>query len=165
VQAYASTAETGELEGGGQCDGQCDGTERQPERAADSVGWHEWAAFLSDQARARRARLDDGAQSRALRWRADALGVPYVLGLARQSDGSPRAISPELARELGAVPIGHNRGTLTVAMRDPGDTAAMRRLRLASGMAIFPVLVDQAELERALGEMERALARTTPTGL
>jgi hypothetical protein len=40
----------------------------------------------------------------------------------------------------------------------------MSRLRLASGMAIFPVLADRLELERALGEMERSSDRT-PRGL
>lgn len=143
-------------------DGQRGATIRAPERMADSVGWREWAGFLSDLAR--QVQRDDGAQSRALRCRADGLGVPYMLALSQQSDACLGMISPELARELGAVPIGRERGILTVAMRDPDDTAAMSRLRLASGMAIFPVLADRVELERALGEMERSSDRT-PRGL
>ena len=130
---------------------------------ADSVGWREWAGFLSDLAR--QVQRDDGAQSRALRCRADGLGVPYMLALSQQSNVCLGMISPELARELGAVPIGRERGILTVAMRDPDDTAAMSRLRLASGMAIFPVLADRVELERALGEMERSSDRSTPWAL
>jgi hypothetical protein len=64
-----------------------------------------------------------------------------------------RALSPELARELRAVAIGRARDTLTVAMDDPADAAAVLRLRASTGLAIFPVLATAEEIEHALGQL------------
>ena len=86
----------------------------------------------------------------ALRERAHALGVPYVQMPKSVPSACREMLSPELARELGAVPIGRSRTTLTVAMRNPRDARAMLRLRAATGLAIFPVLAAPDELDRAL---------------
>lgn len=94
-----------------------------------------------------------GPEGEALRLRASALGVPFVHLPARIPPACRKAFAPELARELRAVAIGRTRGALTVAMGNPGDAAAIRRLRLATGMAIFPVLVAPDELDRALRQM------------
>jgi hypothetical protein len=42
---------------------------------------------------------------------------------------------------------------LTVAMHDPCDTSAVRRLGTATGLTIFPVLAASDELERALRQL------------
>lgn len=90
----------------------------------------------------------------ALRERARALGVPYVQMPESVPSACREMLSPELARELGAVPIGRSRTTLTVAMRNPQDARAMLRLRAATGLAIFPVLAAPDELDRALLELD-----------
>lgn len=87
----------------------------------------------------------------ALREHARVLGVPYVQLPAIVPAACAEALTPELARELGAVPIGRSRTTLTVAMRNPHDMAAIGRLRAATGLAIFPVLASPDELNRVLG--------------
>jgi hypothetical protein len=91
-----------------------------------------------------------------LRERAQTLGVPFVQLPSRLPANCRRAIAPELARELTAVPIGRSRSMLTVAMHNPRDAAAVLRLRSATGLAIFPVLAATDELERALRQIARA---------
>jgi hypothetical protein len=92
----------------------------------------------------------DSAERDPLRDQARALGVPYVQ-LPHQLPATCReSLSAELARELCAVPIGRSRNTLTVAMHNPRDAAAVLRLRAATGLSIFPVLAAPDELERAL---------------
>lgn len=90
----------------------------------------------------------------ALRERARALGVPYVQLPEVLPVGCGDVLSPELARELGAVPIGRSRTTLTVAMYNPQDVPAVLRLRAATGLAIFPVLAPADQLNRALSMLD-----------
>lgn len=86
----------------------------------------------------------------ALRQRAHTLGVPFVQLPESVPSACRGALSPELARALGAVPIGRSRTTLTVAMENPHDAGAVLRLRAATGLAIFPVLAAPDDLDRAL---------------
>ena len=89
-----------------------------------------------------------------LRERAHALGVPYVQLPETLPASCVEALAPELARELGAVPIGRSRTTLTVAMYNPQDVPAIMRLRAATGLAIFPVLAPADQLNRALSMLD-----------
>jgi Type II secretion system (T2SS), protein E, N-terminal domain len=91
--------------------------------------------------------------SDALRAAARALGVPYALIPRRLPAACRRAIAPELARSLRAVPIGRTRGVLTVAMQNPRDTCTVQRLHGATGLTVFPVLADADEIERALAQL------------
>ena len=102
--------------------------------------------------------LDSPAQpvDEGLRERARSLGVPFVQLPARLPASCRATITPELAHELHAVPIGRSRSVLTVAMHDPRDAGAVLRLRSATGLAIFPVLADPNELERVLRQLSRA---------
>lgn len=92
-------------------------------------------------------------EHQALREQARALGVPFVELPQRISVPCRGAVAPELARELRAVPIGRTRGMLTVAMHDPHDHEALRRLGAATGLAIFPVLAAPDALDRALRQL------------
>ena len=98
-----------------------------------------------------------GAEARpdsdALRAAARELGVPYAQIPRRLPAACRRAIAPELARSLRAVPIGRTRGVLTVAMQNPSDTCSVERLRGATGLTVFPVLADAEEIERALAQL------------
>lgn len=91
--------------------------------------------------------------SAVMRERALALGVPYVELPSRVSSACRRAVAPALARELRVVPIGRTRGTLTVAMGDPADSAAVQRLGVETGLSIFPVLASPDALDRALSQL------------
>lgn len=88
-----------------------------------------------------------------MRERALALGVPYVELPSHVSSACRRAVAPALARELRVVPIGRTRGTLTVAMGDPADSAAVQRLGVETGLSIFPVLASPDALNRALSQL------------
>jgi Type II secretion system (T2SS), protein E, N-terminal domain len=88
-----------------------------------------------------------------LRRRADAQGVPFVCLPRHLSPALRRVVSPELANELCAVPIGRTRGVLTVAMHDPSDIGAMQRLAAATGLTIFPVLASRGDLTRMLDQI------------
>ena len=90
------------------------------------------------------------SESLSLRDYALLVGVPCVTMPERLPMNCRGAIAPALARELGAVAIGRSGNTLTVAMRDPRDLAAIMRLRSATGLSIFPVLAEGEELSRAL---------------
>jgi type II secretion system (T2SS) protein E len=91
--------------------------------------------------------------SDALRAAARALGVPYAQIPRRLPAACRRAITPELARSLRAVPIGRTRGVLTVAMQNPSDACSVQRLHGATGLTVFPVLADADEIERALAQL------------
>jgi len=91
-----------------------------------------------------------------LRDSARALGVPFVRLPARLPVNCRDMITVDLARELCAVAIGRSGNTLTVAMRDPRDAAAVLRLRAATGLAIFPVLADGDDLVRVIDELGEA---------
>jgi hypothetical protein len=91
-----------------------------------------------------------GDELERLRAQADALGVPYVtLPVCLPASVAP-LLAPDLLREVRAAPLGRTRHTLTVAMDDPTDRAAIARLRAATGLAIFPVLASAGDLARTL---------------
>jgi len=57
-----------------------------------------------------------------------------------------------LALELRCAPVGRDHHCLTVAMVDPTDAENINRLRIATGMAIFPVSCDLEELYTLLAK-------------
>ena len=71
--------------------------------------------------------------------------VPEVAGL----------VPVRLLRAMRAVPLSREnvrgRGTLVVAMADPGDLRAVDELAFATGMRIRPVSADETDILRALG--------------
>lgn len=95
----------------------------------------------------------------ALRERARTLGVPFVEIPEMLPNACVETLAPELARELGAVPIGRSRTTLTVAMHNPHDARAVLRLQAATGLAIFPVLASADALDRVLRDMDALAER------
>lgn len=93
-------------------------------------------------------------QSEELRRLADRLGVPFVCVPSELPAALRRLLPADLARALGAVPIGRTRGVLTVAMRDPSDLCALQQLAAATGLTIFPVLAAPDDLDRALAALD-----------
>lgn len=55
-----------------------------------------------------------------------------------------------IALQLRCAPVGRDHNRLTVAMADPTDTFALDELRATTGMTIFPVSCEVAELEALL---------------
>ena len=98
-----------------------------------------------------------------LRQRADVLGVPFVCLPSHVPPSLRRIVALELARDLCAVPIGRTRGVLTVAMRDPADSAAVQRLAAATGLTIFPVLAAERDLTGALEQLVKDITRPMRT--
>lgn len=89
----------------------------------------------------------------ALRSLAQTMGVPFVRIPSHLSRSCRSLLHPAVACELRAVPIGRTRGTLTVAMHDPTDAQALRRLQTLIGLSIFPVLAAPDEIDRALRQL------------
>ncbi|HVB73532.1 MAG TPA: hypothetical protein VNE38_08240 [Ktedonobacteraceae bacterium] len=82
------------------------------------------------------------------------LGIPYLILLPRKlSAGVQHLVNPSLAQELGCFPIGRERNTLTVAMLNPQDNAALDRLHQETGLLIFPVLAHPQALQHALEQL------------
>lgn len=82
------------------------------------------------------------------------LGIPYLTLLPHKlPSGVQRLVNPSLAQELRCFPIGRERNTLTVAMQDPQDNAALDRLHEETGLLIFPVLAHPQILQLALEQL------------
>jgi len=82
------------------------------------------------------------------------LGIPYLTLLPHKLPvGVQRLVNPSLAQELRCFPIGRERNTLTVAMQNPQDNAALDRLHEETGLFIFPVLAHPQALQLALEQL------------
>ncbi|GAC1568837.1 MAG: hypothetical protein NVS3B14_19910 [Ktedonobacteraceae bacterium] len=82
------------------------------------------------------------------------LGIPYLTLLPRKLPaGVQRLVNPRLAQELCCFPVGRERNTLTVAMLNPQDNAALARLHQETGLLIFPVLAHPLALQHALEQL------------
>ncbi|MGH2495241.1 MAG: hypothetical protein ACRDIV_11115 [Ktedonobacteraceae bacterium] len=82
------------------------------------------------------------------------LGIPYLSLLPHKLPaGVQRLVTPSLAQELRCFPIGRERNTLTVAMQNPQDDAALHRLQEETGLLIFPVLAHPQALQHALEQL------------
>ena len=95
--------------------------------------------------------IEDDSELHAL---ARKLGIPYLtLFPHKLPTGVQRLVNPSLAQELRCFPIGRERNTLTVAMQNPQDNAALDRLHEETGLLIFPVLAHPQALQLALEQL------------
>ncbi len=82
------------------------------------------------------------------------MGIPYLSLLPRQLSSSvTHLVSLQLAQELNCYPVGRERNMLTVAMSNPQDNQALKRLQKETGLHIFPVLAHPQELQTALKQL------------
>lgn len=82
------------------------------------------------------------------------MGIPYLSLLPRQlPPGVKCLVSLQLAQELNCYPVGRERNMLTVAMSNPQDNQALKRLQKETGLNIFPVLAHPQELQTALKQL------------
>jgi type IV pilus assembly protein PilB len=63
-------------------------------------------------------------------------------------------ITPELAKKYNALPISFKDGKLLIAMKNPGDIVAIDDIRIITGHAIRPVVINDRELETAIKRFE-----------
>lgn len=78
--------------------------------------------------------------------------VPFMHLPAQIPDHLRHLIPHSLACELRCAPVGRSHSRLTVAMANPGDAQALRRLSEMTGMAIFPVACEQDALDQLLDQ-------------
>ncbi|GAC1613628.1 MAG: hypothetical protein NVS4B7_05190 [Ktedonobacteraceae bacterium] len=82
------------------------------------------------------------------------LGIPYLSLLPKnRPERVQQLVNSKLAQELHCYPLGRERNTLTVAMLDPQDCAALERLHQETGMRIFPILTHPQELQTVLEQL------------
>lgn len=84
------------------------------------------------------------------RW-ADSIGIAYVDVLASViTDEAVEKIPAEIAAKMRAIGLYYIDNVLTVAMSNPEDQAAVRRLQLIVGVPISPVFALPVEIDDAI---------------
>jgi hypothetical protein len=82
---------------------------------------------------------------------AQQLNIPYVAVPAEMvTTEIARFIPLQVARQYCCVPVGYERGHLTVAMLDPTDSNLLKTLATVTRLAIHPVISNLAEIKAAL---------------
>ena len=81
------------------------------------------------------------------------LGIPHVDLSNYLIDSKTIKLVPEaLARRYHVVPLFKTGDTLTLAMEDPLNVIALDDLRLKTGLAIEPVVANEAEIKQAINQ-------------
>ncbi len=80
----------------------------------------------------------------------DLAGIPFMELPHTLPDRLTQLLPFSVAMELQCAPVGRDHHRLTVAMLDPTDAAALRRLQHVTGMTIFPVSCDESALHSLL---------------
>jgi type II secretion system protein E len=100
------------------------------------------------------ARLGYVSQEEILQAISEYLGLPVVnLAEAPPDPAAVGLVPREFALRHQALPLGIDDGTLTVALGNPMDLQVVDDLRLATGMAVRPVVAPPAEIRRALEQL------------
>lgn len=82
------------------------------------------------------------------------LGYPSVsLFDEKLEEAAVRLIPEGLARKHGVIPIRLSGGKLVLAMEDPLDYNAIEEVRLASGLAVQPMIATRTEIDQAITRM------------
>ncbi len=77
-------------------------------------------------------------------------GIPYMQLPPKLPDRLKHLLPYKLALELHCVPVGRDHHCLTVAMADPTNVTAICHLKEMTGMIIFPVSCEVAQLDALL---------------
>lgn len=77
-------------------------------------------------------------------------GIPYMQLPPELPDRLKHLLPYKLALELHCVPVGRDHHCLTVAMADPTNVTAICHLKEMTGMTIFPVSCEVAQLNALL---------------
>ena len=80
----------------------------------------------------------------------DSHSKPFMRLPVQLSRSMKRLIPHDLALELHCAPVGRDHNRLTVAMADPTNTKALKRLREITGLSIFAVSCEEEALNTLL---------------
>ena len=88
---------------------------------------------------------------------AQRFGLHHVdLALFKADVGALNVIPAQMARRLGAAPIGYDDGGhLLVAMADPSNVLALDDLKLRTGCEVRPVVASPDDIDGLIGRMSR----------
>ena len=88
---------------------------------------------------------------------AQRFGLHHVdLALFKTDVGALNVIPAQMARRLGAAPIGYDdQGQLLVAMADPSNVLALDDLKLRTGREVRPVVASPDDINALIGRMSR----------
>ncbi|MGH9087893.1 MAG: hypothetical protein ACRDYZ_07245, partial [Acidimicrobiales bacterium] len=90
----------------------------------------------------------------AASWLADQYGLRYVdLSQAALAPGAATLLPEQLARQVGAVPMGRRLGTPVIAVTDPGDVEAMDALRDTVGREFVAVVARPDHIAQATSRL------------
>jgi len=64
-----------------------------------------------------------------------------------------RLLSPQVARSYLCFPVAFEGGTLTLAMVNPLDAAAIHAVSQLTGMAVYPVACPRVQILRAIARL------------
>ncbi|MGI6453320.1 MAG: GspE/PulE family protein [Syntrophomonadaceae bacterium] len=79
------------------------------------------------------------------------MGIPHKNMAQLAVDiGAVKLVQPHLIHMHKVLPISRTNDTLTLAMADPLDQEALDDVRMATGLNIMPVLVNEKELDTAI---------------
>ena len=82
------------------------------------------------------------------------IGVPYLADPAAVATAAAvRLLSPQVARSYLCFPVAFEGGTLTLAMVNPLDAAAIHAVSQLTGMAVYPVACPRAQILRAIARL------------
>jgi hypothetical protein len=82
----------------------------------------------------------------------DLSGIPFMDLPRTLPERLTQLVPFTIAVELQCAPVGRDHHHLTVAMRNPTDPVALRRLQHITGMTIFPVACDESALHSLLSD-------------
>lgn len=92
---------------------------------------------------------------------AQRLGIPYLASPVDMLTADIARLIPfEIARRHYCVPIGFERGNLTLALLDPTDSELLKTLSTVTRLTIHPVLSNSAEIMTALSRLAELWGKT-----
>jgi len=95
---------------------------------------------------------DQLAEALALRF-----GVDHIhLGSFPVDMGAANLISPDVAKRIGAVPVGYvGNATLVVAMRDPANVVAIDDIAMLTGYNVRPAVATGQDIDSLIARLNR----------
>ena len=81
--------------------------------------------------------------------------IPQLFVLRRVPMGYRRTLPLTIMKRFQCIVVGSAPGILTVAITDRQNTSVIESLRVFTGHAIFPVLIDPARMQLLIQRIER----------
>ncbi|HPP73788.1 MAG TPA: hypothetical protein PLU88_01510, partial [Armatimonadota bacterium] len=86
-------------------------------------------------------------------------GVPFVdLSETQPDPEALKMVSQDLARRQKVIPIAHNNGKLTLAMKNPLDIFVIDEIRLMTGVEVEPMIATEEDIVSAINRCYKSEA-------